>query len=272
MHELLFADTAIPATVECLGVPLRPYSIAHELALLRYRSPFLCSTRAEFDAMDMALQIQAIRFAVQVCSGGNVGRFWRWKTRNADYSLAIAEFRNYIANGRNFMPTLSSADKYDQEAYEIANKGEKLDGGRSLGAPLIANLIHYCLSDLHLSYTETLQSPFAYVGNLYFAQLESKGSLHIENHKEAEARAEMTKQRAEVKAERDLAVSAWNNAKTDEEKAEAYAKYPRIGNLFAEEWNAATDEATKAAIEAKWGAVAQAELAASGLKGDVCPV
>jgi hypothetical protein len=264
MHEIAFADAAIPLPAECLGLPLAIYSLRHELILLRHRSPFLCASETEFNQMPAPEQVFAITFAVQQCAARKPG--WFWCHRKHDYTLAIAEFRNYLAAGRKLMRSLSSADETDKETYEIANAGEKMSGGRPLGSPLLAQLIHFCINDLRLTYAEALESPFAHVGNLYFAKLEAAGSLYIENQKEAEVRAEMVQQRAEVKALNDEARRQLSTATTPAARAEAYAANPRIGKLFAEEWYAASTDDQRDALVLKWGAVAEAELDKAGIR------
>ena len=261
MHELTFADAAIPAPAVVLGLPLAPYSLRHELLLLRHRSPFLCLSLEEFNTQPRPQQVFAITFAAQLCAARAPGWFWRF--RRHDYTLAVAEFRNYLAEGRKLLPALSSADEHDKEAYEIANNGEKMTAGRPLGSPLLAQLLHFCIAEMRLTYEEALDSPFAHVGNLYFANLESKGSLYVENHAEAAARAEMVAKRAEVKSENEQARREWETA-TD--KAAAYTKNPRIGNLFAADWYAANTDAERDALVERWGIVAETELAKAGIK------
>ena len=284
MHELTFADSARPAPVICLRLPLRPYSLGHEMILLQTRNPFLCLSRVEFNALPAAKQVSALVRAVLVCYRAHAEQskpekwlwLWEWMNRHTDYALAIADFRNYLSAGRNLMPALSAGDERDKEAYEIANAGEKMTAGRPMGSPLVANLIHFCIHELNMIESAAMDQPFGYIGNLYFAQLESKGCLYIENHHEAAARAEMIVKRAEVRTENELARAQWDAATTDDARRLAYEKNPRIGNLFAEEWYAAGNDSEKSAIEAEWGFIAETELAKAGIKpiskkGDLCP-
>lgn len=259
MHELTFADAAIPQQVTILGLPLAPYCLRHELILLRQRSP--CLSEEGFNAMTYSQQVFAVTLSVQLCAAKKAG--WLWKFKRHDYALAIAEFRNYLNEGRKLLPALSSSNEADKDAYEIANNGEKMTAGRSLGSPLIAQLIHFCIAEMRLSYEEALESPFAHVGNLYFSNLESKGSLYIENQSEMDARADLAEKRREVKDEKEIARKEWEAA-TD--KAAAYAKNPRIGNLFADEWHSAENEEQREKVFNKWGIVAETELAKAGIK------
>ena len=284
MHELIFADSAQPETIAVLGLQMRAYSLGHELVLLRHRSPFLCLSRAGFDELPMAEQVKAITFAALVCADQppRWHRLWRWRNRKANWALEIAEFRNYLDSARKIMPAMSADDEADAEAYEIANRGEKMTSGRGLGSPFIAQLITFCLQDMRLTYAEALESPFGVVANLYFAAMESKGQIYVENHKEALARADMAAKRAEVKAENTTAREEWQAATTPEQQRAAYERNPRIGMLFGEEWRMAPDEAARIALVRQWGIVATTELERAGVaipvgpcgshqKGTVCP-
>jgi hypothetical protein len=267
MHEYIFTDAAIPTPVECLNVPLAPYSVRHELILLRHRSPFLCQSEAEFNALTHPEQVFAIMLAVQTCAAKRIWFPWLWRKfiRREDYPLAIAEFRNYLAAGRALLPTLSPSVKEDADAYEIANNGEKMTSGRSLGAPLLAQLINFGIREFRLSYDDVLDTPLAHLANLYFAHLESNSCMSIENGAEADARAQMARNLAEVESETASAEAAWRAATTPEAQAAAFAAHPRIGSLFAKAWHTAETEEAQHALVKAWGIVAETELQRAGL-------
>ena len=271
MHEYIFTDAAIPTPVECLNVPLAPYSVRHEMILLRHRSPFLCQSEAEFNALTHPEQVFAIMLAVQTCADVSAFRFplsrWLWRRflQPQDYPLAIAEFRNYLSAGRALLPTLSPGVKEDADAYEIANNGEKMTTGRALGAPLLAQLINYGIREFRLSYDDVLDTPLAHLANLYFTHLESNGCMSIENGAEADARAQMARNLAEVESETAAAEAAWQAATTLEAQAAAYAAHPRIGSLFAKAWHTTETEEAQHALVKAWGIVAETELRTAGI-------
>ena len=129
---------------------------------------------------------------------------------------------------------------------------------------------------MRLTYDEALESPFGVVANLYFAAMESKGQIYIENHKEAVARADMAAQRAEIKSENNQARKEWELAITPEQQKAAYERNPRIGMLFGDAWRMAPDEAARIALVRQWGIVATTELERAGVaipgqKGPECP-
>ena len=251
--------------MECLGLPLAPYTLRHELVLLRQRSPFLCMSEAEFNELPKSQQVFALTLAAQLCASRKPG--WFWKHRDHDYALGVAEFWNYLREGRRLLPVLSSTKPEDKDAYEMANDGEKMSAGRPLGSPLLAQLIHYCMSKdgLGLDYESALDSPFAHVANMYFSHLESAGSLYIENHKEAEVKAEMAEKRLKNKTECELAEIAWKLATTPEKQRAAYEAHPHIGNLFAKEFYAAKNDDERDVVVDKWGFVAITELKKAGI-------
>ena len=242
----------MPQAAQCLGLPLRRYSIGHELALMRAQNPLLTMTAAGYDALPQDLQRLALIRAADTCSMtwaesqfvpttwfermkyARVCRKWSRHMKKAVFPLETAEFLAYLQAGRSLLPTMSSSVAEDSEAYEVANKGEKLEGGRGLGAPLLSQLIPFATGELGMTHAEAMDAGFAYVANLYFAHLESKGQMAIENHAEAEARATLEGMRADVRAEKDAARAAWLAAETDEDKLGAIERHDSIIELFPE--------------------------------------
>lgn len=268
MHELQFAEAAVPFPATVMDIPLRPYSLGHELILLARHNPILCLAREDFDRLSSLQQIHALMFALEVCAPQRP-RWWLWKIlhRQPNWALGVAEFRNYLEAGRRSLPVLSAENKEDAEAYDIANGGDGLEAGRELGSPTIAHLIHYAIAELRLTHAEALESPYGYVAGLYLAQLEAKGQLFVENTKEATVKAEMKAELEFVQAEKAAARAAWDAAGTDETAQRvAYAAHPRIGNLFADDWYAAGEsDAARSAVVEKWGFVAETELAKANI-------
>lgn len=217
-----------------LRLPLREYSLGHELILTRRGNPLLLDSVAEISP---GRQIHALREAVWICSHSWAQnerdfrpatilhrlfssvkcRFWCWLTRRENYPMAIAEFRNYLAAAHVQLPAPT------REAAEIASgkAGEDEEShGRELGAPLLANLIWFAathlekfleLSDAGSEIEELRCSVYdlalAKVANFYFVAMEEAGRLRIENRDEAAARLELETARAEAIAE-ELAESA----------------------------------------------------------------
>lgn len=205
MHETTFTDALLPPPVTVLRLPLKPYSLGHEILLLRQRNAFLTHTEFHFNCLDVLAQKRQLRMAALICSNTWADnhkparglRLWGWLIRNAVYPLEIANFRNYLAEAyETVFYTLNPkkeddvrADDMcaDEHGYEPLHKLR----GRSLGAPLIARLLQFVTSDqLYGAHGHATPYDFPYAAalNFYLAHLESQGSTRIEGEAEAEAK------------------------------------------------------------------------------------
>lgn len=202
MHELTFADAARPTPVVCLRLRLHTYTLGHETLLLKERNAVFVCQNEQFSQIPIEQQIFAIKRFVLICSQTweeNHARqkwlnLWGWLTRKADYSVELAEIRNYLAAAHEIFPAPSS------EADEIENgKPEK---GRALGSPYLAQLVNFASTRLNVfGVTNVFNVPFALCGALYFSKLEADGTYRIENAKEYETRSKLDAIRFEYEAE-----------------------------------------------------------------------
>lgn len=211
MHEILFADAARPAPVVCLKLRLLPYSLGHELLLLKQRSPFLILSFAQFNALPITDQHAALIRAVMVCCNSweenkkphRWLRLWHWGIRNTNWPLAIADFRNYLAEAHAEMPGPDpEADDICAGVYGYSPMKDLR--GRQYGSPILARLFNFIAAS---DCAEPWDFSFSLANALYAARLESEGSLRVENFQEldektklAEIRAEIAKEEAEAKA------------------------------------------------------------------------
>lgn len=137
MHDAAFAASARPARVSILKLPMLDYSIGHELILLSEGNPLITASGADFATLPASDQIFAIQRAALVCSrtwSENRRPFrwlklWLWFTRNANFALAIAEFRNYVVDGSSIPP--------------LTKLGNGSEGTRLLGSPLLARVLPF---------------------------------------------------------------------------------------------------------------------------------
>lgn len=234
MHDLAFADATRPTPVAVLQLPLRPYSLGHELLLLQKRNPFVLLDQADFAALTAADQRKALIEAVNVCShtwaqnhleqdsqtqtrwqAWKLRRWWcqwLWRIRWLDWDDELIAFQDYLATSHAGLRILSSEIPEDAEAYQIANQGETLGGGRSLGGPFAARLLLFVISELQPLLRDSncgpYDFPYALAANLYFVHLENDGHVVIENHREAEERAAMAQHRLDAKKERESEAKA----------------------------------------------------------------
>ena len=182
-----------------------PYSIGHEVLLLKERNPFVIYTPEFFATLPLSHQIFAVKRAVLVCSQNDKQnskphrwlRLWGWLTRKADYAVAIADFRNYITEGRTLPHPPSN------HAVEVLY-GKEDEKGRAMGSPLMAQLYNYVSDNLDkfgLTPQTAWDASYALAGMLYFSDLESEGRMRIENAKEAEEQAALEKIEREIDEE-----------------------------------------------------------------------
>jgi len=210
MHELLFADSARPVRAVVLHLALETYSIGHELILWQQRNPFIVSTPDFLDSLPAEQQRHWLVRGVDVCcqtwTENNFiphTRLQKWKakrtwkkwvrlTKNANYPLETAEFRNYLAAGRVLPPPPET------EAGEIESerRGEPKGtvAGRELGAPLLVNVINF-VSQHHAGGGCAFDFPYSLGCWLYFASMETEGRMRIENSDELKTKNEMAEHR-----------------------------------------------------------------------------
>lgn len=181
MHDEAFADATRPTPACVLCLPLLDYSIGHEVLLLRRRNPIVLLSPAHFFDLSDQEQARAIMEAVWICA--NTWRenrrqpfawlkirIWGWKIRNANFSLAIAEFRNYLDAGRTLPPLLPCDDNQ----------------GRLCGAPFLARLIQYLVRHMKKTEEEAMDYPFGQAQFHYFTHAENEGALRIKNADEVD--------------------------------------------------------------------------------------
>lgn len=271
MHETLFATAFRPRPVVCLHLPLRPFTLGHEILLAAEENPLPVLSADEFAALDPTAQRAALVAAVDICSQTwdeyhasadllsaaprwhqvrlrhrqrrlqGVWARWRRSLRRltqADWTLALCDFRQYLAESRCLLPVLSPDDPRDREVYETANAGQPFTAGRSLGSPFLAQLLDFAnRRGLVASLVPggTLHDlPLAATAHLFLTWLETENRLSIENHRESQIRAELSAHRAAIAAETAAAHAAWAACTTDAERAAAVAKHPRLVGLYPE--------------------------------------
>lgn len=227
MHEIAFADAARPTQVVCLRLPLRPFTIGHQILLHKEANPLACLSRDAFNQLTIAQQIAALQRAVLICARnwadqetlppnfrhwqrliGYPVLTWFGKTlippwhRTPDWPVEIAEFRNYLeAADFSFPGPTTQADEVCAAAggYDPVEKMS----GRPLGAPLTARLFNsVCRLPIErFGLTSIYDFPWALAVALHQAELETTGGLRIENATEHEERVNWEQIVAETKAE-----------------------------------------------------------------------
>lgn len=206
MHDLAFADAARPAQMRCLRLPLRDYSIGHEIILLQRRNALLINPARGSGSDDSSL-VAALYEAVLVChrSWGEQGRreknlrLWGWVNRKADLKSEISNFKSYLDAAHRLPPVPL------EFAVKVAEGDEAVKPGRSMGAPQTALLLNFIGSEhpeLARQYGTVFDVPYGLASWLYFADAELNGRFRIENAQELENREDEEKIKREVAAEK----------------------------------------------------------------------
>ena len=191
---------------------MKPYSIGHDLILTAKRNPMVVGTRNDFDLLPESAQIAAMTQAVDVCSQtwlqnnttylkwsdrcriNNCWKKWEKANRNTDWPLAIADFRNYRAEGSSFPPITDN--RFSDASSDAA-------AGRSAGSPFMARLINY-LRQSRIPEADIMDYPLGRATFEYFASLEEVGRIQVENHNENETRLSFERNAAAILREQKL--------------------------------------------------------------------
>ena len=212
-HELLFADAARPPAAVVLRLPLRPYSLGHELILLQERNPLLFDESA-FADLPAADQRRAVIRAALICARRwteqdelppNL-RAWQQllEKHPPNYPLEIAHWRIYFNAAHTCFP---APDPRADDICSGSGGYEPMTAlrGRPLGAPHLARLINFVterdLATRLCGCAVAFDVPYGLANSLYAAHSEAEGGIRIESAAEQQAKAEWDKIVAEARAE-----------------------------------------------------------------------
>lgn len=203
MHELAFADAARPTQVRVLGLLLRPYSIGHELLLLKQRNPFITQRTTEIADLPLENRIYSVRECALICSQTwrqTQGRqrnvyWWSYRTRHADWDNESDYLLRYLSDAHASLP-------HPTEIALDSSVGKR-EKGRQLGAPFLAQLINFLTERpaLLANFSSVHDFPYALASMLYFSHLEASGICYIENADESDSRMKEEKIRSDVASE-----------------------------------------------------------------------
>jgi hypothetical protein len=193
MYETAFAKAATPAPVSILGLPLRPYSVGHELFLIGRNNAFVCDRPpGTTDLIEAALvcahsweEIHAPAPWLTVKTA-----MWRWHVRKqlANPMEWILTFYLYRHNG--------STVPHHQPPGLAANETP----GREPGAPFLLRLIQFLMFNLDLTEPEAMDYKLGLAQWHACAFWEAQGGLRIQNREEKQQEDFITTQEAAAAA------------------------------------------------------------------------
>ena len=193
MHEPLLAQAALPAPVKVLGLTLKPYSLGHELFLIREGNPLVTTAPESAKPHDIAEAALVCCQTFEECRRMHRDRWiglklklWRRRIRRADYDLARAAFLEYRNAGSIEFP-LSDIARPDKPT------------SRAPGAPFLLRLHQFLMAKLHKTEAEAWDYPLGLAKCHWECFWESEGGLDIYNAADAEFDRFVAEQEAKAK-------------------------------------------------------------------------
>ncbi len=185
MHDAVLSQAALPAPVFCYGRPLRPYSLGHELWLVREQNAILRAADKPPYSIDV---LRSLPGAVLICSRtweelrtmraerwlGLDLWLWRKRTRKLDVAHETEKFVAYRAAGLLEFP-LSTIVRPDR------GPTPRLPGG-----PFILRLQQWLMRELRFSEAAAWDYPVGLAKMRWATHWEQEGGLDIYNAHDAE--------------------------------------------------------------------------------------
>jgi hypothetical protein len=172
MHEAALAAAALPAPTRILGMTMRPYSLGHELFLIRENNPLLSGGKANVTRADLAQAVLICASSFQECRQipfritPTIGIIlWRRRTRKMPLGPNVEAFRNYREDGTREFP-----------AGRQVNSDS---GGKVAGAPFLLRLYQFLIIELAIPYNEAWDYPLGMAQMQFATYWEEKGCFSI---------------------------------------------------------------------------------------------
>jgi hypothetical protein len=186
MHEAALAQAALPAPTVILGLLMRPYSLGHELHLIREQNPIITSL-----AMDQTT-LKNLRQAALICCQSWSEcrrmhadpflklkiRFWKLRTRNISrplgFAAGVVKFIDYRNTGVLDFPPRKDVRKPGSTPT------------RKPGTPFILSLQQFVMLHLGKTEAEAWDYPLGLAKMRWAAYYENEGSYEVYNEHDAE--------------------------------------------------------------------------------------
>lgn len=180
MHEALLAQGALPAPTYVFGMLMRPYSLGHELQLLRESNPLVSGGGANAKREDLAQAVLICCQSFEECRRMHLDWFlplkvWLWRRRVKRFPTEphIRAFVEYRETGSLEFPL-----------------SEGLKPGRSTprypGAPFLLRLYQFVAINLGVGHATAWDYPYGLAKMQWAAYWEQEGGLEIYNWVDAE--------------------------------------------------------------------------------------
>jgi hypothetical protein len=206
MHEPLLSQAALPAPVSVCGIPLRPYSLGHELFLIRERNGFMF----DFDEQGRRKKTLPEVFhadifeAVWICSSTfeecrsaysswlYLPKLWllKRKVQKCDVAAEAQAFRDYRDSGNLEFPM-----------SDIREPSKGKDAARTPGAPFILRLNQFLITHCRKTEEQAWDYPVGLAKMRWAALWEQEGGLRLYNEENAKIDAMLSAATEEAKCQ-----------------------------------------------------------------------
>jgi hypothetical protein len=182
MHEPLLAQAALPAPARICGIPLRRYSLGHELFLIREKSPFLFGGFVSPGDLLEVIWICASDYeGCQRSQSTWLYLFKLWLVKRAvqrsikrkTFEREVAAFREYRESGCLEFPL-----------SDVIKPGAAIP--RSPGTPFPLRLQQFLMVTLRLNENEAWDYPVGMAKCRWAAHWEEQAGLEVYNEDNAE--------------------------------------------------------------------------------------
>lgn len=181
MHDAAFAGATRPTRVAILrgrkwpfqrSLPLRAYTIGHELLLQAARNALVTLDLEAFDALPLEIRAQSILHAGLICANN-----WEQNQLPQRWVNLWARTRDPL----DILPSIAAFREYRSEALRgpVVKPHQASEGARMLGGPYLARLVVFLMRELRWSELEAMDTPLSKAQFYYFTHAEEQGQCQL---------------------------------------------------------------------------------------------
>ncbi len=175
MHEQSLSQAALPAPTRILGLLMRPYSLGHELHLLREQNPILSGGSDNVTRSDLAQAVLICSQTFEECRQMSFDwllwlKLYSWRRRVRKYPTGthVQAFHEYRRDGSRQLPA-SSTPRADRPP------------GRAAGAPFLLRLYQFIVIQLREPIDRAWDYPLGLAQMQFATYWEEQGGFDVMN-------------------------------------------------------------------------------------------
>ncbi len=191
MYEDILSQAVLPAPVQVLGLALKPYSLGHELWLIRQDNP-LAILFGNSKPIPAASLLEAALICEHTFDENREMNSSLWET------FKIPHWAKRAAKKFNAFSELEKFQKYRDEClveFPCQSPAKSSDSApsRYLGAPFLIRVHSFLVSQFHLTSSQAWDEPFGFAKMRYAAWMEDNRRMEIKNESDLAVDAEREK-------------------------------------------------------------------------------